>query len=264
MRSLGIIGMGYVGQAVAAAYKDKVNSLICYDIDSSKGSDQFKSLFKAEAIFVCVPSPANVDGSCNGQILKETLDKLSSYKRLIISKTTATPDIYEKLGHNFDNLVYVPEFLTARNSILDYTNETSAIVGGSDSDYKNLATNIIKIGQSKITRIHLCDIKEAAFVKYVENCFLATKVVFMNEMAQLAQQCNLSWDTIAVLLQKDPRVGLSHCRVPGHDGQLGFGGHCFPKDTMAFLNYAASMKSELSLLSLAVEKNQHLRQNENS
>ena len=261
MIKIGIVGLGYVGNAVAAAYNNKAD-LVCVDTDPAKSTHNFNDLFATDAIFVCVPSPANLDGSCDGSILTDTLNKLSEYKKLIISKTTALPSIYESLSR-FQNLVHIPEFLTAANSIGDYANETSSIIGGSTEEFLNEAIKITRIGQRKLLSGYICSLKEAAFAKYVENCFLATKVVFMNQMALLAQADNIPWTTIAGVLQKDPRVGLSHCSVPGSDGKLGFGGHCFPKDTSAFINYAKSLGIEPSLLELAVDVNKKLR-NENN
>lgn len=263
MNKIGIVGMGYVGQAVASAYTEKVKEVVCVDIIEEKSTHKFNDLFKTDAIFICVPSPMKSDGSCNADILIDTLDKLKKYKKTIISKTTALPSIYEKLGNEYYNLVHVPEFLTAHNNIKDYANETGAIIGASDDDSRVLALQILKLGQSKLTSFYTCSLKEAAFAKYVENCFLATKVIFMNEMASLANKINLDWDKIRRILEKDPRVGLSHCKVPGHDGLLGFGGVCFPKDTSAFLHYAKSLNIDLSLLQLAVNKNRIIRNEDN-
>lgn len=260
MNKIGIIGLGYVGAAVAAAYSYKAD-LIRVDIDPTKSTHDFNDLYNTDAIFVCVPSPAYTDGSCNGSILIDVLHRLRDYKNLIISKTTATPTIYESLSH-YKNLVHIPEFLTSANSIVDYANETSSIIGGSDDTFQTKAIQLTRLGQNKIRSGYLCTLKEAAFAKYVENCFLATKVVFMNEMAQLAKSDNIQWSTIAGILQKDPRVGLSHCQVPGPDGTTGFGGHCFPKDTEAFIKYSKTLHQRLSLLELAVQRNKEIR-NEN-
>jgi len=256
MIKIGIVGLGYVGQAVAAAYKNRAE-LICVDIDPAKSTHNFPDLFKTDAVFICVPSPAKSNGACDASILADTVKMLMPYNNLIISKVTATPDIYAKLA--CDNLVHIPEFLTANNNIQDYINETSCIIGGQDRDFMQQALDIAKIGQTKLRSGYMCSIKEAAFTKYVENCFLATKVVFMNEMSQVAAKDNISWTQVAAMLQKDPRVGLSHCQVPGPDGKLGFGGHCFPKDTAAFLHYARSLEQSATLLTQAVEINYRIR-----
>ena len=96
--------------------------------------------------------------------------------------------------------------------------------------------------------------------KYIINTFLATKVIFMNEMAQLAEASGLRWDTIRHLIALDERrFGNSHTQVPGPDGQYGFGGACFPKDTAALLRYADQLDIPLNVLDAAVKKNTLLR-----
>jgi UDPglucose 6-dehydrogenase len=261
MKSLGIIGLGYVGNAVKNAYKSKQYDLVCVDIDKTKSTHNFDDLFSTDAIFICVPSPASEDGSCDASILINTLDKLTNYNKLIISKTTATPDIYETLSNKFPNLVHIPEFLTANNSINDYADEIDNIIGGDllRQEFIVQAMELTRLGQLKLRSSYISSCKEAAFVKYVENSFLATKVVFMNEMALLAEKCNLNWNNVVGLLQKDPRVGLSHCKVPGPDGLYGFGGHCFPKDTSAWLQFANKLGIKLTLLEQAVIINKDLR-----
>jgi UDPglucose 6-dehydrogenase len=95
--------------------------------------------------------------------------------------------------------------------------------------------------------------------KYVINCFLATKVVFMNEIQQLATAAGLDYNRIAGMIAHDPRIGQSHMRVPGPDGSYGFGGACFPKDTTALLKYADGLGINLNTLDAAVKKNTLLR-----
>lgn len=255
---IGVIGAGYVGSAIINAYS-KVAEMVIVDTDLKRSKNTFNELYDTAAIFVCVPSPANADGSCDGTILENILVKLRSYKNIIICKTTATPDIYQILAETYINLVYVPEFLTAQNHLSDYINDDSAIIGSNNSKYLSEAIILLKRGQPNLNKVYPCSIKEAAFVKYVENCFLATKVVFMNEMAEIAEENNIKWSQIAHLLEKDKRIGLSHCQVPGPDGQYGFGGACLPKDTSAFLHYTKNFKHKPQLLELAVNKNNKWR-----
>lgn len=255
---IGIIGAGYVGSAIINAYS-KLYDLIIVDTDITRSKNEFYEIFNTAAIFVCVPSPANLDGSCNSSILENVLSKLKSYKNIIICKTTALPNVYEKLSQDFDNLIYVPEFLTAQNHLSDYINDDSAIIGSNNAKCLSEAVVLLQRGQPKLKTVYPCSIKEAAFAKYVENCFLATKVIFMNEMAEIATEANIEWSKISHVLQKDKRIGMSHCQVPGPDGKPGFGGACFPKDTSAFLDYTKRFFNKSDLLSLAVNKNKKWR-----
>ena len=105
------------------------------------------------------------------------------------------------------------------------------------------------------------DLSTASLIKYTINSWLATKVVFFNELYKLqkASSSAVSWVQFTDMLTRDPRVGNSHMKVPGPDGEFGFGGHCFPKDTEALINYAQSKNIKLSLLEKAVSKNKKMR-----
>ena len=93
----------------------------------------------------------------------------------------------------------------------------------------------------------------------MNNCFLATKVSFMNEMKLLADISGVNWDAAVNGFSLDERVGNSHMNVPGFDGKLGFGGSCFPKDVQALINYAKINNIDLNTLSGAWKTNLKLR-----
>ena len=111
--------------------------------------------------------------------------------------------------------------------------------------------------------VRFCTIEEASLTKYAINSFLATKVIFMNELKDsasiLSEKCKCDFETVKNLMLLDERIGDSHMDVPGHDGEAGFGGACFPKDTLAFLKFAEAEEIDLSVLNAAVEKNRLYR-----
>lgn len=258
---IGIIGLGFVGQAI----KDNCDSLIplcLLDVDNDKGTTgTYDELQSCDGIFVCVPSPSLEDGSCDTSILETVLSNLTNFRGVIISKTTAPPDVYKKLQSKYPNLVHCPEFLTSKNSSEDYAKQSSVIIGGEVNAYKREAYRLIALTKPKIN-VYYCSIEEAAMAKYIINCFLATKVVFMNEMFNLTDKAGLDWKRIKFLIDSEPRIGTSHTQVPGYDGYFGFGGSCFPKDTTALLNYAKSLNVNLNILKEAVQKNILLRLHE--
>ena len=257
MPKIGIIGVGFVGEAIRSNYE--YCNLVLLDTDTSKGhTATYDELKQCEGIFVCVPSPQGVDGRCNSSILENVLANLKGYTGVVISKVTATPDVYEALQEQYSNLVYVPEFLTAANAVHDYAQENWAIVGGSVLAYQNEASRIIRATKPDV-QISYCSIGEASLVKYIVNSFLATKVTFMNEMADIATTNGYSWNLIRQLLNYDNRIGASHTQVPGPDGHYGFGGMCFPKDTSALLHYTETLNVTLNVLKEAVKKNTLLR-----
>lgn len=254
---IGIIGLGFVGEAIFENTADLVR--IAIDTDVTKGYvGTYNELKDAEGVFVCVPSPQQADGSCDTSILEQVLDNLKDYKGVIISKVTAPPDVYIRLGNQYPNLVHIPEFLTAANSRLDYARENWAIIGGNVLAYQREAERILKYTKHEL-ETWLCPIGEAAMVKYITNSFLATKVVFMNEMAEVAAKNGFEWDRIRHMVSRDPRINISHTQVPGPDGHYGFGGMCFPKDTGAFIHYAENIGVSLNVLKEAVKKNTLLR-----
>ena len=82
----------------------------------------------------------------------------------------------------------------------------------------------------------------------MNNCFFATKVSFMNEMYQIAEKCDVDWETAIEGFVMDGRVGHSHLSIPGPDGKFGFGGSCFPKDIQAVINFAEKLGLEPNVL----------------
>lgn len=257
--SIGIIGLGFVGNAIKSSLSGPAELVL---IDPSKGFNAaYEDLLMCDGVFVCVPTPELGDGSCDTTILKNVLSKLSEvkYSGVIISKCTATPDIYQELQDVFPNLVHSPEFLTADHALRDYANGKFAIIGGAVTAYRNEAERIIRMSQLELETVVHCSIKEASFAKYGINSFLATKVIFMNELAKLVNDADSDWNIVSRLMKLDNRIGNSHMQVPGPDGQYGFGGMCFPKDTKAILKYAHDNDCSLGVLDTAVTKNLILR-----
>jgi nucleotide sugar dehydrogenase len=254
---VGIVGLGFVGDAIRRNCEGVFN-VICVDIDPNKSTGTYQDLLDCEAVFVCVPSPNKPNGDCDVSILNAVLYLLKDYKNVIISKTTAPPKAYEKLQQVYPNLVHVPEFLTAANAVRDFSSQSEVIIGGSVLAYQHEANRILSQIQP-IKNVAYCSIGEAALTKYIVNSYLATKVVFMNEMNQLSAAHNYDWDRIRSMLRMDGRIGLSHTQVPGPDGLYGFGGHCFPKDTTTLVRFADKLGVGLSVLKSALKKNLMLR-----
>jgi UDPglucose 6-dehydrogenase len=261
MTRVGIVGMGFVGSAIADAMDHGFGGITA--IDPAKGyNNTYKDLLDCDGVFVCVPSPQDADGTCDTSILEDVLANLAKlyYQGVVISKCTAPPDAYEQLNILYPNLVHAPEFLTAANAKADYANGRFAMIGGRVGVYQREAERLIRIGQQSLGEnvVH-CTIGEASLAKYTINSFMSTKVIFMNELYQLAQAMNLNYDNVAAMVKMDHRIGSSHLQVPGPDGNFGFGGACFPKDTSAMLKFAERHNVALNILDAAVKKNTLLR-----
>lgn len=257
---IGIIGLGFVGTAIRAAmdFDFGINKLVLLDPKLGHHAT-YTELRECSGIFVCVPSPQNENGSCDTSILEDVLSNLKGYTGVIISKVTAPPDVYERLHDQYPTLVHVPEFLTAAKANRDYVQGEFTFIGGSVPAYQREAERIIKLGQHDLKHTHFCTIGAAALAKYTINSFMATKVIFMNELYKLATTVGIDYDKVVSMISSDTRIGNSHLQVPGPDGNLGFGGACFPKDTEALLKYAGDQGVPMNVLDAAVKKNTLLR-----
>jgi UDPglucose 6-dehydrogenase len=258
--TVGIVGLGFVGGAIRDSFEYH-SRLVLVDSNPVRGIHPFSDLAKCQCVFICVPSPQGDDGVCDTSILEDVLAQLKAmdYQGVIVSKCTAPPNVYERLNDEFPNLVHAPEFLTAANAVQDYANGEFAIIGGKVSAYRHEAERFIRLSQQNLKNVQHCTIGEASLAKYAINSFLATKVIFMNELWGIAVASGLDYDTIASMVKMDKRIGLSHMQVPGPDGAFGFGGACFPKDTSALLKYAESLSITPMVLDAAVRKNTFLR-----
>jgi nucleotide sugar dehydrogenase len=250
---IGIVGLGYVGSAVA--WSHRADELIVVDpklTDSAKLSD----LVDCDGIYVCVSSPP-VDptlesGACDTSILEKVLKDLTFINIAnsvpIICKTTAPPRVYAQLQELYPNIVYSPEFLTARNHITDYVSTSYLVIGGDDSwcqrAYDIMHSVLPQVGE----RVFYTDIKSAALYKYMMNSYLAAKVTFMNDFKKLADAEGVSWRELCSLSAYDNRLGRTHLEVPGPDGEYGWGGACFPKDVAAIIEEALNHNIDFELL----------------
>jgi len=256
---LGIIGNGFVGAAIYNGLRDHYDIFV-YDKDSSKSCNSMKEINeKADAIFVCVPTPMSQAGEIDCTIINETIKDLDSEKLLII-KSTITPaaakTILEKNDHK---MVFNPEFLTERTAKEDFLNPSRIVLGGNEKDVKEVKSLYEKVFPD--VKYIETDHKTACFIKYVSNCFSAVKISIMNEFRQMADSDNLNWqDTLDGMLASG-WVNPMHTMVPGPDGSLGFGGKCFPKDINAFISYATKVGVDPKVLRSSWKKNLEVREN---
>lgn len=236
MKNISVFGYGFVGEAYATylhdyGYNIRIN-------DPHKGFKQTLGHFTTDGAIVCVNAPTLPDGIVDHSNVLSVISEIRKHnpKMPILLKSTVLPDFADELNE-FDNVTYSPEFLTAKNAYKDVENGQNVILAGQNPHiWADLFADLGK-------QIHLTDMRTAAFMKYTVNTFLATKVAFMNEMYDLYED---DWSKLKNLLKTDPRVGLSHIDVPGHDGERGYGGDCFPKDVKAFIHYGNDMLSILN------------------
>jgi len=257
---IGVVGLGYVGRAVQHSWLNTDHDVIFTDPNVQGGIPLIQLIQQQpKAIFICVPTPSNSDGSCDTSIVKETLEFIieNDYDGTIIVKSTTDPMFWKKY-QGMPEVWHIPEFLTASNANQDYLNPKFIFVGGNGDSLK-LISLLSSSRMDKSVKFYWTDLVTASLVKYFMNTFLATKVIMLNQFKLIADAVGAEWFDFNPMLSMDTRMGDSHLQVPGSDGQLGYGGACFPKDTAALLQIARQYEVEMSVLEAAVKKNTLLR-----
>ena len=277
---IGIIGQGFVGSAIREGLKD-FYTVRGYDLDPEKCFN-LKWLNKLEEVanhsdivFVCVPTPMRKDGSCDTRILENAIKELDeacasvgriSSRPVVVIKSTIPPGTTDRIRKKYVDrkeeipdmhICFSPEFLTEANSFDDFKNQTRIIVGGDES-----STDMVKKMFEKVFSnipIVKTNTTTAEMVKYFINCFLATKVTFANQMFQICLDNNINFADVVDMSLLDKRIGKSHLTVPGPDGDLGFGGHCFPKDLAAMISFGSIENGDTSFLSSVQAFNDKVR-----
>ena len=256
---IGIIGQGFVGNAVFQKFKNfyKVNT---YDINSSLANSSFEETIQNDVIFLCLPTPMNMDGSCNTDIIENEIRSIDSDQKTLIVKSTVIPGTVEKWNSTYKSkIVFNPEFLTERNAVNDYDNQNRIILGGPEDSLSRIKTIFNNVFPN--AKIIKTDSTTAESVKYMTNAFLSVKVSFANEMYKLSKSLDIDYDRLVEYAIYDERLGSSHWNVPGPDGDFGFGGHCFPKDLSALINLTNQKETINHVLKAALQTNDNVRNN---
>ena len=262
---IGIIGQGYVGTAIKVGF-EPYYTVETYDkYDGMKSTVQLTDMVETcKVIFVCVPTPMNTDGTCHTDIVESVVKEIDDRvdlanipKPTVVIKSTVPPGTTDRLHRKFKgvDVIFNPEFLTEMNFIEDFKNQSRIILGG-----VRRGTSLLRQVYSKVfphATIVKTNAKYAETVKYFINCFLGTKVSFANEMKMLCDEIDIDYDKVVEYATYDERLGKSHWAVPGPDGELGFGGHCLPKDISAIVNGYGDME----LLQAVLKVNDKVRKN---
>lgn len=271
--TVGVVGHGYVGQAVEHLFKKGCKVLV-YDKAKPELGTLTDILKQAEVIFVCVPTPMRSDGSCFTGIVEEVLQNIKQTAKdvgrnldsfVVVIKSTVWPGFTEKMqAENLNmRLLFSPEFLTEKNSIQDFEKVNRIILGGDEEDanvvfcfFKGVIPERVENDRCLLLQ---CDSTVAEMVKLYTNGILMTKILFSNEMFLMCQKLGIPYEEVRVLACLDNRIGASHTSVPGHDGQLGAGGHCFPKDINNLRFTAWKMQIPERIFTAVIERNNEVR-----
>ena len=240
---VGIIGNGFVGEAQAFAFAS-ISDVFIYDIDVLKSKNTIEEVHNCDFVFVCVPTPMDKDGKQDLSYIESVFIN-SKEKPIYILKSTVIPGTTDAFSNKYPKLkiVFSPEFLTERSAKLDMLTQSRIILGGDI----NIVSQVEKLFLSRFKNKNIIktDTITAELVKYMNNIFFATKVSIMNEFKLISDHIGANWEDALNGFSSDGRIGDSHMNVPGHDGKLGYGGTCFPKDVKSFLKFAEENKFKL-------------------
>ena len=262
---IGIVGNGFVGSAIMHGFILHVDDICIHDKDPKRSTHSMEQLaINSDVIFICVPTPMSETGECDFSIVEGVVEELSRCEnidqKVIVIKSTVVPGSTEGLAIKYPqmNFVFNPEFLTERKARLDFINTARIVLGSDKPSAITIVEDLYRL-RFPYTKIIKTDFATAQLIKYMANCFFATKVSFMNEMYQICDAINGDWNKAVEGFVTDGRIGNSHIDVPGHDGDFGFGGKCFPKDLNAMIKKAESLGISPEVMKGAWKKNKQIR-----
>lgn len=252
--SLGIIGYGIVGQAVAYGFSQPEikNKYSVKFYDKYKESTPLEEVIKdSEFIFICLPTPMKADESgIDLTIIEDMMEEITpltdSTDKIVVIKSTVVPGTTAKLEKKYPktNFAFNPEFLREASYLEDFINADRNIIGASNDLVSRRVVALYKQRFPK-TPVFQTDPTTAEMVKYMANTFLALKVTFANQIYELCQALGIKYEEVKAMVTADKRIFDSHLDITT---QKGFGGKCFPKDTVSLLGLARDLKIDLSLL----------------
>lgn len=288
MTTIGIIGYGFVGKAVAqlrAGFE-----VAAYDpfVEEVKTEEHKHKAYKSDIVFVCVPTPPLEDGHLDVSIVEEVAEiwtQLRTPSSILVIKSTVpigtTDSLCARFGTN--RILHNPEFLTEKTAVDDFCNAREIIIGGN----KEVAQIVIDMYRTYYSlpdrgeatcwlltyQYHdLVTAKTAEMIKLVRNAFYATKISFMNEVYDLCEATDTSYDQFREVFARSHEqawVNPMHTFVPGPRGKefdkdgaclnannRFFAGHCLPKDSLGLVENAHQFGVDLKVLEQAVKSNE--------
>ncbi|MFA5335526.1 MAG: UDP-glucose/GDP-mannose dehydrogenase family protein, partial [Candidatus Omnitrophota bacterium] len=280
---IAVIGAGYVGLVTAACLADLGNDVICNDIDSKKisklnrgvipiyepGLDDLvkrnrrekrikfttnlrSTVESSEVIFIAVGTPPKDSGEADLTHIEAVVRDIARYMKsyhLVVEKSTTpvetgvwikkTLESYARKGVKFD-VASNPEFLREGSAIGDFMHPDRIIIGVESKKAEAILTELYRPLGSEII---VTNINSAEIIKHASNSFLATKISFINAVANICEKSGADVEEVARGMGLDKRIGRSFL-----DAGIGFGGFCFPKDIEAFIHISEKLGYNFELL----------------
>lgn len=278
--TVGLVGHGFVGKAIEAFFRDEKGDPKCEKIlINDKAKPELQTLTEvvkeSEVIFVAVPTPMRKDGSCYTGFVEEVLGHINSTAKelgrsldsfVITIKSTVYPGFIEEMQDKFlpMRICFSPEFLTEKNSVHDFKTTNRIIVGGDQEDALVVCKFFAEADRMRVDsgqRVILAtDPTTAEMVKLYANGILTAKVMFSNEVFLMCQKLGVEFNEVRLMACLDQRIGTGHTMVPGPDGQLGYGGHCFPKDIQNLRAVSRQLETGEKMFTAIIDRNEEIRE----
>ena len=262
---VGIIGIGFVGGAIYKSFLKKNINVVAYD--KYKDLNTFEDCLQTDMLFLALPTLFNDErNEYDLDIIMEVCKNLnkSNYKNLIIIKSTVAPLTIQLLSKTYPQLQFChnPEFLKAATAFEDFYNQTHIVLGkhkSCEESSLNMLINFYTLYWPN-ANLSICNSEESESMKLIANSFYASKIQLFNEYYLLCNKLNINFEAVKILMLKNNRIHESDTMVPGPDGELGYGGACFPKDTKALLSTMQKAGTSNIVLDAVIKERDTLRE----
>lgn len=272
---ISVIGLGFVGASMFKSFRLKGYNVSGYDKFKAPSATDLNLNIKlslddcldSNVMFLALPTQFDeqtkeYDKTCIIEVCERLV--FNNYKGLVVIKSTVEPTTTEKLACKYAlKFVHNPEFLSAKTAFEDFNNQQHIVLGKSknttEKELKYLQ-RVYKYGFPNV-EYSLCTSKESESMKIFCNCFYSVKIQFFNELYLLCQsdEINCNYDKVCDMMLKNGWINPMHTHVPGTDGQLSYGGYCFPKDTNALLQFMKRNETPHSVLEASVDERNLMR-----
>ncbi|MDA7758305.1 UDP-glucose/GDP-mannose dehydrogenase family protein [Candidatus Pelagibacter sp.] len=252
-------------KGIIPIYEPGLEELVIKNYKNKKlrfSTDLDNSIKKSDIVFICVGTPTKKNGigadlSQIYSVSKEISKSINKFK-IIITKSTVpvtTGDEIEKIllkkvNKNKFSVISNPEFLREGEAIRDFIYPDRVVIGANDKKSASILKNLYSPLISKGAKFISTNRRAAELIKYASNAFLATKITFINEIANLCEKTGIDVEDISIGIGLDKRIGSRFLRAGP-----AYGGSCFPKDTKAIVTTADKFKTNLSVIKSVIKSN---------
>ncbi len=284
MKSLGVIGGGVLGRAVARGFMEHAEVRV-YDQMLECSTHPLAEAATSDIVFICLPTPARSDGTCDTSAICKFLNQARAEQwwnqdSCYVIRSTVPVGFTRQIAEQYfyqTPLFHSPEFLTARCSIVDFQTPARNIIGFPGSEHISLPCDeamrqkwidayarIEALYYERFPGVELLDMESTAseLVKLACNSFFASKVTLFNVFNEIAKAAEIDWGDVLEGILSDGRIAHAHTAVPGPDGRQGFGGACLAKDTADLYHCATGLGVDAELLRAVIERNQRGRKDD--